>query len=216
MRTIRWLGFLAAAAVPGSLAAQMGIAARASTLGIGAELSIRAARYLGFRLGGNYFQVSRDVTIESNRYTATPHFENGTAIVDIYPFGGSFHLSGGAILNYNEGRLAAHQPFTFNGRTYTTDQVTELTGSVTFRRTAPYVGIGFAGQSRFAFLFDLGLGFTGTPIAVLSAEHTLEGAERAEFESRLAAEEERVQSEIDSRRWLRYHPVVSIGFKVGF
>jgi hypothetical protein len=201
---------------PAPLSAQMGIGARASTLGVGAELSIRAAKYVGFRLGGNYLKFSRDVTIESNRYTATPHFENGTAILDLYPFGGIFHLSGGAILNYNEGKLAAHQPFTFNGRTYTSDQVTELNASVTFKHTAPYVGIGLAGQGRFAFLLDLGVGFTGKPVATLSAQTTLTGAERAEFDAKLQEEQERVQDEIDSRSYLRYHPVLSIGFKIGF
>ena len=110
---IAWkLGLFFLIALPAPLTAQMGIAARASTLGVGAELSIRAAKNVGFRLGGNYLQFSRDVTIESNRYTATPHFENGTALVDLYPFGGAFHLSAGAILNYNEGKLAAHQPYT--------------------------------------------------------------------------------------------------------
>lgn len=194
----------------------MGIAARASTLGVGAELSLRAAKYLGFRLGGNYLQFSRDVTIQSNRYTATPHFENGTAILDLYPFGGIFHLSGGAILNYNQGKLAAHQPFTFNGVTYTSDQVTELNANITFKHTAPYAGIGLAGQGRFAFLLDLGVGFTGKPVATLNAQTTLSGAARAEFETRLQQEQDRVQNEINGRSYLRYHPVISIGFKIGF
>ncbi len=216
MRSWARLIVTAAFLVPAPLAGQIAVGARASTLGIGAELSIRAASLVGFRLGGNYFQLSRDVTIESNRYTATPHFENGTAIVDLYPFGGSFHLSGGAILNYNEGKLSAHQPFTFEGRTYSSSEVTELSGTVTFKRTAPYLGIGFAGQGRLALVFDIGVGFTGTPLATLSAQHTLQGVERAEFEARLESEEARVQEEIERRRWLRYHPVVSIGFKVGF
>jgi hypothetical protein len=212
----RRLGLLLLLGVPAPLSAQMGIAARGSTLGVGAELSIRAAKYLGFRLGGNYLQFSRDITVESNRYTATPHFENGTAILDLYPFGGAFHLSGGAILNYNEGKLSAHEPFTFNGRTYSSDQVTKLTANVTFKHTAPYVGIGFAGQGRFAFLFDLGVGFTGKPLATLSAETSLTGAERTEFDTKLQEEQDRVRDEIDSRSYLRYHPVVSIGFKIGF
>jgi hypothetical protein len=216
MANVRTWALVALIALPARLPAQMGIAARASTLGVGAELSIRAARTLGFRLGGNYFQFSRDLTIESNRYTATPHFENGTAIVDLYPFGGAFHLSGGAVLNYNEGRLSAHQPFTFNGRTYTSDQVTALNALVTFRRTAPYVGIGLAGQGRLAILLDLGVGFTGTPIATLTAQTTLTGAERAEFDNRLQQEQARVQDEINRRSYLRYHPVVALGVKIGF
>ena len=202
--------------IPLPLSAQIAISARASTLGVGAELSIRAAKYVGFRLGGNYLQFSRDVTVESNRYTATPHFENGTAIIDLYPFGGVFHLSGGAILNYNEGKLSAHEPFTFNGVTYSSDQVSQLNANVTFKHTAPYVGIGLAGQSRIAFLLDLGVGFTGKPVATLTAETTLTGAERAQFDTKLQEEQDRVQDEIDSRSYLRYHPVLSVGLKIGF
>jgi hypothetical protein len=212
----RKVALLVLGLVPATLSAQMGIAARASSLGIGAELSIRAARFVGFRLGGNYFQFSREVTIESNRYTATPHFENGTALVDLYPFGGVFHLSAGAILNYNEGRLSAHQPFTFSGRTYTSAEVTRLDATVTFKRTAPYLGIGLAGQSRFAILLDIGVGFTGTPLATLTAATTLTGAERTEFDTRLEEEQQRVRDEIDGRSYLKYHPVVSVGFKIGF
>ncbi len=212
----RMVFLLAILGVPAPLAGQVGIAARGSTLGVGAELWIRAGSNLGFRLGGNYLEFSHDVTVESNRYTATPHFENGTAIMDVFPFGGSFHLSGGAVLNYNEGRLVAHAPFSLNGQAYSSDEVTALNATVTFKRTAPYLGLGFAGQSRVAILFDLGVGFTGTPLAVLTAETTLQGDQRAEFETRLAEEQQRVQDEIDSRSWLRYHPVVSIGLKLGF
>ena len=87
--------------------AQVALAARASTLGLGAELSFRVAPNVGIRLGGNYLQFSADRTIEDIQYHVTPHFENGTAILDLHPFGGPFHLSGGVVLNYNEGELVA-------------------------------------------------------------------------------------------------------------
>src|SRR5262245_458210 len=86
-------GFLAFTARAGQ--SQIALAARASTLGVGAELSFRAGRNLGIRLGGNYLQFSHDATIEDISYHVTPHFENGTAILDVFPFGSSLHLSGG-------------------------------------------------------------------------------------------------------------------------
>lgn len=201
---------------PATLGAQVGLAVRGSTLGVGAELSMRSGKHLGLRLGGNYFQFSRDITVESNRYTATPHFENGTAMVDLYPFGGALHLTGGVILNYNEGRLAAHLPITLNGRDYTPSEVTELSASVTFKRAAPYAGIGLSGQGRVSVLLDLGVGFTATPIVALSGETTLTGAERDEFDARLAQEQENVQLEVNRHSWLKYHPVLSFGLKFGF
>ena len=212
----RRVAALALLLFPPALQAQVAFTARASTLGLGAELSVRAGAGFGFRLGGNYFQISRDVNIQDNRYTATAHLENGTALLDLYPFGGSFHLSGGAILNYNEGRLAAHLPVTVNGRAYTQAEVTQLSGTVTFKRTAPYLGLGFAGRSRIAILLDLGVGFTGTPLVALGATTSLQGAEQTEFSTRLTQEQQTVQDEINSHSWLKYHPVLSLGLKLGF
>ena len=216
MSRSQFVAMVALIALPSRLGAQVGLAARASTLGIGAELTVRPSRYFGLRLGGNYFQLSGDVTIESNRYTATPHFENGSALLDLYPFGGPFHLSGGVILNYNEGRLVADLPVTIDGRTYSPEQVSELGGSVTFNRAAPYLGIGLAGESRITVVVDLGVGLTGTPIVGLNVQSSLEGAERTELDARIGREQERVQAEINRHSWLKYHPVLSLGLKLGF
>ena len=140
----------------------------------------------------------------------------GVATVDLYPFKGIFHLSGGIILNYNEGRLAAHLPVTLDGRTYSESEVSALGATVSFDRTAPYLGIGIAGRSRIAFVLDLGVGFTGTPLVDLQAESELTGAARDELDARVQREEELVRDEINQRSWLRYHPVLSVGLKLEF
>jgi len=205
-------------ATTGALQAQVGLAVRASTLGIGGELSFRASRNIGIRLGGNYLQFSRDATVEEIDYRLTPHFENGTAILDVHPFGGSFHLSGGLLLNYNEGQMVAtlNQNITIGDNTYTPQQVGSLTGTVSFNKTAPYLGVGFAGRSRVAVLFDLGVGFTGTPQVELLGETNLTGAAKAEFDANVIKEQQQAQAEIDSHKVLKYHPVVSLGIKVSF
>lgn len=206
------------AAVARAGAAQVGLAARASTLGLGAELSLRAGRNVGLRLGGNYLQFSKDKTIEDIAYHVTPHFENGTAILDVHPFGSAFHLSGGLLLNYNEGRLVATlaNNIQIGDQTYPPDQVGSLTGTLTFNQTAPYVGFGFAGNSRIALLFDLGVGFTGKPAFDLVGDTNLTGQAKTEFDANVERERAEVQAKIDDQKWLRYHPVVSVGIKVGF
>jgi len=198
--------------------AQVGLAVRASTLGIGGELSFRAARNLGIRLGGNYLQFSRDATVEEIDYRITPHLENGTAILDFHPFGGSFHLSGGLLLNYNEGRMVAtlNSNIEIGDSTYTPQQVGSLNGSVSFKKTAPYLGLGFAGRSRVAVLFDLGVGFTGRPVVELIGQTNLTGNAKSAFDSNVAKEQQEAQDEIDGHKVLRYHPVVSFGLKVSF
>lgn len=214
-RPLRVIGL--ALLVPGALQAQFGIGARASTLGIGVELSYRANRLLGVRAGGNYLQFSRDATVENIDYHLTPHFESGSAILDLYPMGGSFHLSGGLLLNHNKGTMLArlNQNIQIGGTTYTPSEIGSLTGTVDFKKAAPYFGIGFAGRGRIAILFDLGVGLTGTPRVSLVGQTPLTGSAKAQFDADVAQEEAQIRSAIDGKSYLKYHPVLSLGFKIG-
>lgn len=204
--------------LPSELLAQPGIAARASTLGVGAELSYRVNRMLGFRVAGNYLEFSKDATVENIDYRLTPHFQNGTALLDLYPMGGSLHLTGGLLLNQNEGRMEArlNGPIEIGGQTYTPDQIGSLTGTVNFRKTAPYAGFGFAGRGKISFLFDLGVGITGTPRVDLVGTTPLTGSAKAQFDASVAEELAQVRADIDGKSYLKFHPVLSLGLKVGF
>ena len=204
--------------LPAAATAQVALAARASTLGIGGELSFRAGRNVAFRFGGNYLTFTTDQDVEGVNYQLTPHFENGTAILDLHPFGGSFHLSGGVLLNYNEGEMVATltQDIQIGNQTYTPQQVGSLTGTVSFNRTAPYLGLGFAGRSRVAFLLDLGVGITGKPRVDLVGETNLTGTAKDQFDANVAQEQTEIQAEIDKHKILRFHPVVSLGLKLSF
>jgi hypothetical protein len=203
---------------PAPLAAQFGLAARASTLGIGAEVSYRVNRMIGVRAGVNYLEFSRDLSIENIDYHLTPHFENGAALLDFYPTGGSFHLSGGVLLNRNEGRLVArlNQNIEIGGQTYTPSEVGSLTGTVDFKKAAPYLGFGFAGSGRIALLVDLGVGITGTPRVGLVGDTPLTGPAKTEFDANVEQELAQVRADINDRSYLKFHPVLSLGFKVGF
>ena len=219
LRMLPGAGALVLAAVsafPAEADAQFGLAARASTLGIGAEVSYRAARTLGLRAGGNWLRFTRDGTVDDVDYEITPKLKNATVLFDVFPFGRSFHLTSGLMLNGNEGRLDAvlTQPVQIGGSTYTPQQVGSLTGSVTFDDVAPYVGLGFAGSGRVSFLFDLGVAFSGRPVASLVGNTNLTGAEKAAFDANVEEEEMELQAEIDDRKYLKYHPVVSIGLRI--
>jgi hypothetical protein len=208
----------AALLLPTAAAAQFGIAARASTLGFGGEVSWRGNKTIGVRAGGNYFSLTKDVTWSHNPYQLTAKLQNLTAIVDLYPMGGSFHLSGGVLYNKNNGVLdgTVTSGFTLDGTAYTPAQVSSITGAVDFKHTAGYLGLGFAGRSRVSVLFDLGVGFTGTPQFALAGTTTLTGTAKATFDSNVAAEQAKVQTEnLDGKSYLKYHPVISLGLKVG-
>jgi hypothetical protein len=204
--------------LPGQAAAQFGIAARASTLGIGAEVSYRANRMVGLRVGGNYFSISKDATIENIDYHVTPHLENGTALVDLYPLGSALHLTGGLLINHNEGRLVArlNQDIEIGGQTYTPAEVGSLLGTVDFKKAAPYLGFGFAGRGKVSLLFDLGVGITGTPRVDLVGTTPLTGQAKAQFDANVQDELAQVRAEIDGKSYLKFHPVLSLGLKIGF
>lgn len=202
---------------PAPAAAQIGVAGRVSTLGIGGELSWRGGKTLGLRGGINYFQFSKDATVENIAYHLTPHLENYTAIVDLFPFSGSFHLSGGMLYNKNRGTMLAKltSNIEIGNTTYTPDQVGSLTGTVDFRHTSGYVGLGFSGQGRVSFLFDFGVGLTGTPHVDLVGTTPLTGQAKTTFDANVQSELEQIRTEIDGKSYLKYHPVLSFGLRIG-
>src|SRR6185436_19205348 len=154
----------------GTAGAQVGISVRASTLGAGGEVSYRANRLIGLRVGGNYLSFTRNATIEGISYDVKPTFKSGSGILDLHPFGGSFHLSGGVVWNSNRGDVVAQLtgPVTIGASTYQPSDVGSLTGRLDYgRKYAPYAGLGFGGRSRVSFLFDVGLVFSGHPTASL-------------------------------------------------
>jgi hypothetical protein len=207
---------LAAAALPADASAQLGIAGRVSTLGIGAEVSYRASRLVGLRAGGNWLRFTRDGTVDEIDYEITPKLTNATALLDLFPFGGAFHLTGGLMVNGNEGRLDAvlNQPVQIGGNTYSPQEVGSLVGAVTFDDIAPYAGLGFAAGGSVSFLFDLGVAFSGRPRATLAGNTNLTGVDKAIFDANVELERMELQAEIDDREYLKYHPVVSIGIRI--
>jgi hypothetical protein len=207
---------LAAGALPADALAQLGIAGRVSTLGIGAEVSYRASRLVGLRAGGNWLRFTRDGTVDEIDYEITPKLTNATALLDLFPFGGAFHLTGGLMVNGNEGRLDAvlNQPVQIGGNTYSPQEVGSLIGAVTFDDIAPYAGLGFAGSGAVSFLFDLGVAFSGRPRATLAGNTNLTGVDKTIFDANVELEQMELQAEIDDREYLKYHPVISIGIRI--
>lgn len=198
---------------------QVGIGIRASTLGIGGELSYRPGRLVGLRIGGNYFSFTRSATIEGIDYDLTPTLKSGLGLVELHPFGGSFHLAGGLVWNDNEGAIAArlNGPVTVGTQTYQPSQIGELTGLVRYDDSyAPYLGLGLGGQGRISLLFDVGVVFSGYPRVSLTGGSQLTGQEKAVFDQNVQQEVAEIQTEIESRKYLKYHPVVSLGLRVGF
>lgn len=219
MITRATLGTLALGAllVAAPVSAQTGLAVRASTLGLGGELSFRATPSVSIRLGGNALSLTRDMTVDDIDYQVEPALKSATAILDVHPLGGGFRISGGLVWSDNRADIEArlNGPITIGNRTYTPDQVGSLTGGVEYDKSlAPYLGIGIGGGGKVSLLLDAGVVFSGHPTAALSGTTNLTGPERDIFNENVEREVADFQAEIDSRSYLKFYPVVSLGLRI--
>jgi hypothetical protein len=193
------------------------ISAVASTLGLGGELTGRANPIVGIRGGYYLFGWSTTDAVEGITYDLKPKLRNGTALLDLYPGGGWFRLSGGIVYGSPEvkavGQLTG--PVEIGGTTYPPAAVGTLSGRAYYTRgIRPYAGIGIASNARFTVTFDVGVVFTGHPSVDLSADSPLTGSALQQLEADVAAEEAQVEADIRSKTWAKYYPVVSLGVKV--
>ncbi|MBX3147349.1 MAG: hypothetical protein KF785_11340 [Gemmatimonadales bacterium] len=199
------------------LSAQNGLAVRASTLGLGGELSFRSTPSVSIRIGANALSLSRDLTVDEIDYRAKPALKSATAILDLHPMGGSFRISGGVIWSDNRADIEArlNGPVTIGNRTYTPNEVGSLTGGIEYeKRWAPYLGIGVGGGGKVSLLLDAGVIFSGHPTVALSGTTNLTGPERDIFNENVEREVAEFQAEIDRRSYLKFYPVVSLGLRI--
>lgn len=159
------------ACLPGTVSAEgTALGIKASTLGIGLELTQSLAPHTNLRVGANGYSYDFTDTEAGIQYDFELDLRTGALLLDWYPFGGTFRITAGGFYNKNE--LSAHAAGTLdigNG-TYTN---ATADASVTFKKGAPYLGIGWGNpvgrNKRFGFSVDLGVLFQGSPDVELSA-----------------------------------------------
>lgn len=198
---------LAASADTGRLA----IAARSGTLGLGGDVMINVLPEVNVRLGVGYFDLSFDGKVNDVEYDFDLDLLTFPLMLDWYPFSGrQFHVSGGIILNQTEASMDGRYNDTLQigDETYTADEIGMLSGDLSFRDVAPYIGIGwgnaFGKERRWGFMTDLGVALVGSPNVSLSATGTL--ADDPTFRENLAREEDELQDEADK---FKIYPVLS-------
>jgi len=161
-------------------AAELGVGLRASTLGLGAELSITMLDGLNLRIPVSGFNVSDDVTEDDIRYDADLELLTVGLLADYHVFGGGFHVTGGVASNGNKLKLLAseetgNESFQVGTQTYVSDpnDPFELRAGLDFNSVAPYLGLGWgnaaSGDGALYFKFEAGALFQGSPQASASA-----------------------------------------------
>lgn len=200
-----------------ALATTVGISAGIGTLGLGLSATVPIIpRLVDGRVIVNGGQISSRRTTDGLDYRARAHFRNAALLADYYPFHGLFHITGGAYYDDNRVDLTAIPVsgiYTLNGFSAPASEVGPVTGVVTYKRFAPYLGLGWSNDARphkgFAFGVDLGV-MWDRPSTTLTAPG-------AAADPQLAAELASVQAQIETEaKRVQAYPVLSLALGYRF
>jgi hypothetical protein len=218
----------------GSDLGKVGIGVRVSTLGVGFQTGVALTHKLNVRGGASFFSYSRTFNYNGISYKGNLDFRNGDLLLDWFPFGKGFHLSGGALI-YNGNKINASasapagQSFSLGSTTYFSGNTNPITGTgnLSFRKAAPEVLFGFGNlvprTRHFSFVFDAGVAFAGIPQTKIALQGTA-CTDFAQTNCVNAATDPTVQSNIiaqqsklsNKAKYAQYWPIVSMGFGYRF
>lgn len=159
-------------------AAQLALAGKASTLGLGAELHAGLNPNLNLRLGLNRYTYSDRREESGIEYDAEAKLRSSTLMLDWFPLAGGFHLTGGLVRNDSAVDGSSLPPpsgiYNIGGVPVPASQVGTLRARVDFDQQVPYAGLGWGNPihsgSRFSVYFDAGIVFQGQPRVRLAAD----------------------------------------------
>jgi hypothetical protein len=213
------LGLLATGAAGACSAQGVGLAAKAGSTGVGADLTVGLARSANLRLGAQAWTRSETRTEQEIEYDADLKLVSGQILLDVHPGGRGFRISGGVIVNGNEVTAISTEDavYTINGVRYPVGLVGTLEGSVETNSVAPYLGIGWgnavAPGGPWRFALDVGAFYQGKPKVSLTAHPLIPILLPESFEEDLEAERQEIEDDLDS---YRFYPVVSLGISYRF
>jgi hypothetical protein len=209
-------------ATPGQ-AADLGMSLDAGTTGIGAHLSVPVAPAFNVRVGMNYLKYSTDRQAGGVDYDLKLKLHTIDLLADWYLVPGSqFRLTGGAVYNNTSfdalARPGAGGNYTLKGRSYPAALVGKLSGAIDFRKSAPYLGIGWGNAvgpgSKWRFSADLGATFQGEPkVRLTNTGCTAITTACTMLANDIAQEQAQLADDLDG---LRIYPVLRVGITYQF
>lgn len=216
---------VAAFAAAGSARADVALAVRGGTLGIGAELAIGMTEKLNLRLGYSAFDYSTEIEDTDVTYDGDLELRNPSALLDWHAFSGGFRFSFGAVgastKAVGTGVPNAGNTYEINGRIYSASQVGSLNTEIEASNSvAPYIGIGWGNPvdaaGRWTFLFDLGAVYYGSEPDVsvnVVCGAALTSAQCTQLRNDVEAERVDLIDEVDTLNW---YPVLNLGVSYRF
>lgn len=215
----------AALAAAGAAQADVALAVRGGTLGIGAELAIGMTETLNLRLGYSAFDYSTEIEDTDVTYDSELELRNPSALLDWHAFGGGFRFSVGAVGASTKvvgtGVPSAGNTYEINGRIYQANQIGSLSSEIEASNSvAPYIGIGWGNPvdaaGRWTFLFDIGAVYYGSEpdVAVnVVCGAALNNAQCTQLRNDVEAERRELIDEVDTLTW---YPVLNFGVSYRF
>jgi len=213
------------ASLPGR--AQVAIAGKAGSLGLGLELTVGVSPQVNARLGANGFNYTDNLReVSGIEYDATARLRTATALLDWHPGGHGFRLSGGLV--YNDTRIEGRSLppasgfYDIGGVPVPVALVGTLSGKIDFNPTVPYVGLGWgnavAPGKKVGFYADAGVMFQGRGRVTLTpnipAGSPLNNpTARAALDVLLRREENDIENKVAD---YTVYPVVSLGLSYRF
>jgi hypothetical protein len=202
--------------------AEVGVSGEFGSTGIGTHATIPLSPNLNLRLGANYLHYMHSGSTADLNYDFKLKTNTYDALLDWHPMKDSaFRLTGG--LAYNGNRINVHArsnasgTYTIQGHTYNAVDAGTVDGEVSFRKTAPYLGIGWgnaAKQTGWNFSADLGVLMQGSPTTTLTNRGcTAPGSVCTQFAADVARERQALHDEVNR---FRFYPVLRIGFSRAF
>ncbi len=197
----------------------IGVAAgpHVSTLGLGADASVKMNDFLVMRLSGNYFRANRNDTYDGISYDVRLSLASAGALLDYHPFAGGLLVSAGVYWNGNGADFSA-TPTTnvvIGNTSFTPAEVGRISATLEYQQIAPYIGIRYDTAHHdilpFALRIRAGLFYMGKANVSMSTSGTL--SSNAAFLAELAREEQNLEEDFDI---LGFYPAITIGFSVRF
>lgn len=117
------------------------------TLGMGPQLSVRGP-HIGAHIDGTFLSLKGHVSSNGTHYRGRFDLRSAGAMIDLYPFGGRFHVSAGARYNGNNGTIEAmpDRVTVIGGMSFTPQQIGTVSGHVDTRKFAPAVTMGYGSK----------------------------------------------------------------------
>lgn len=189
------------------------LALKASTLGVSFDVIRSFNENLNLRLGGAYFtyqQSGGGDADEDYEYDGDLNLLSFNVLLDWFPFSNYFRITGGALINLNEGEITMipTKEYKVGNITYDKNNLGTMTAEVDVNKVAPFLSIGFdnpaAGGKGIGFTFDAGVIYQGAPNVDLIADGLLEPST------------EQAPKIEDNLNWFQFYPVVSVGLTYTF